>query len=205
MRWIYGCPDDLSKTHILLGRFRLSEVYEADTFLREFKEKHPTYGCHLFLEEGEVAGSIPEDLYRLFAARKVLHHVHKSSAYCTATDTLIRNVVLSPDGFPPYLDDDPEVEESPLSYRSLSPLADSLCSSLRAEIMDPPHLRSPSFATEILAPRDISKEYVLHTLKGKILNMFRDCSECWEISEERVDVDTIRYRTIFHPERLSKK
>lgn len=111
MRWIYGDPNDLTKTHILIGRYDLTETYDAEIFLETFKKEHPAYGCQLFLFEGEMMPIVPgQDLYRLFSDTKDLHRVHRNASFCEATDTKLLNIVLGPDGYPPYVeDDDPEV------------------------------------------------------------------------------------------------
>lgn len=138
MKWIYGDPSDLTKTHILIGRYAITETYEAEIFLETFKKAHPAYGCQLFLFEGERMPIVPgKDLYSLFSDIKGLHSVYRDASFCEATDTKLLNIVLGSDGYPPYVeDDDPEVPAA--AFDPLSVFSDAMIESFEL-----PDLKAP--------------------------------------------------------------
>lgn len=223
MRVIYGNLDDLSKTHIIIARYRLEEVYSVADTIRSFARKHPHYGFLAFAEECRT-DLFHADLLDLLRKRvteaREAGHIHsvfgkEEAFYEYIKDEDIIKVTLTE--FPKYgEDEDPIVSLSdtyseflgafhpePLLKSPLEPL-EPWRESLVSRFPEP----LPVLSAEVQVRKDYSlsppRDRMIQDIKDKILSAIRDCPDCWRIEEipGYLSPDSYTLRVTFQPGKL---
>lgn len=217
MRIIYG--EDFSNTHIVIVRYLPGE--DANRFLEQFIEKHPTIGCQMFMECRGAEVSSFTTTSEMYGLIKTLHRVYLYKEFSGLADPQLINMVLKE--FPAYNeDDDPIVEDLITSPGSIGHLDiptspfDPLKHVVLGESPILPRASMPRFHSRIEVDRRaidaaMAKLSAIDPLKKaeydakrSVLDTFMAHDECWEIDITKPSADSCRVsvNVVFHPERF---